>query len=73
LKQDFGDQIAFHGGVDNQQTLPFGSADDVRQEVIDNIDILGPGGYILAPCHNIQVISPPENVVALYETGYEYG
>ena len=74
LKQDFGDQIIFHGAVDNQQTLPFGSVDDVRQEVIDNIEILGAGGgYILAPCHNIQVISPPENVVALYEAGYQYG
>ncbi len=74
LKRDFGDQVVFHGGMDNQQTLPFGSQEDVRQEVIDNIRILGAGGgYILAPCHNIQVITPPENIVTLYETGYEYG
>jgi uroporphyrinogen decarboxylase len=74
LKRDFGDQIILHGGVDNQQTLPFGTVEDVRQEVIDNIRIMGDsGGYILAPCHNIQAVSPPENVVALYETGYEYG
>jgi hypothetical protein len=31
------------------------------------------GGYILAPCHNIQAISPPENIVAMYETGYALG
>jgi uroporphyrinogen decarboxylase len=31
------------------------------------------GGYILAPCHNIQAVSPVENVVALYETGLELG
>lgn len=74
LKHDFGAQIILHGGVDNQKTLPFGTVDDVRQEVIDNIRILGEGGgYILAPCHNIQAVSRPENVVALYETGYEYG
>ncbi len=74
LKRDFGDRIILHGGVDNQQTLPFGTVEDVRQEVIDNIRIMGDGGgYILAPCHNIQAVSPPENVVALYETGYEYG
>jgi uroporphyrinogen decarboxylase len=74
LKQDFGNQIAFHGGVDNQQTLPFGSPADVRAEVLSNIDILGAGGgYILAPCHNIQANTPPENVVTMYETGYEYG
>jgi uroporphyrinogen decarboxylase len=74
LKADFGAQVVFHGGVDNQQTLPFGSVEAVRQEVIANIETLGVGGgYILAPCHNIQVVSPAENVVAMYETGYEYG
>ncbi|MCL4694168.1 MAG: uroporphyrinogen-III decarboxylase-like protein [Candidatus Hydrogenedentes bacterium] len=74
LKRDFGDRLIFHGGVDNQQTLPFGTPDDVRQEVRDNFRILGDrGGYILAPCHNLQAVTPPENVVALYETGYAEG
>ena len=74
LKQDFGDKLVFHGGVDNQYTLAFGSVEEVRQEVIDNIHILGKdGGYILGPCHNIQVVSPPENIVAMYETAYEEG
>ncbi|MGQ9554773.1 MAG: uroporphyrinogen decarboxylase family protein [Anaerolineae bacterium] len=74
LKQDFGDKIVFHGGVDNQYTLPFGMVDEVCQEVRDNLRILGAGGgYILAPCHNIQAVSPPENIVAMYETGYEEG
>jgi uroporphyrinogen decarboxylase len=74
LKRDFGDRIIFHGAVDNQYTLAFGSVDEVRQEVADNIRILGEGGgYILAPCHNIQAVSPPENIVAMYEAGYEMG
>lgn len=74
LKRDFGDQLIFHGGVDNQSTLPFGSIEEVRREVRENIEILGAGGgYILAPCHNIQSLTPPENIVAMYETGYEYG
>ena len=74
LKRDFGDKVIFHGGVDNQYTLAFGSVEEVRQEVRDNIRILGEGGgYILAPCHNIQAVGPPENVVAMYETGYEVG
>ncbi|MEN6355903.1 MAG: uroporphyrinogen decarboxylase family protein [Armatimonadota bacterium] len=74
LKKDFGDKLIFHGGVDNQYTLPFGSTQEVRQEVEDNIRILGHnGGYILAPCHNIQSVGPAENVVAMYEAGYEYG
>jgi uroporphyrinogen decarboxylase len=74
LKADFGDKLIFHGGVDNQHTLPFGTVEDVRREVIDNLDILGRGGgYILAPCHNIQSLTPVENIIAMYETGYECG
>ena len=74
LNADFGGRVVFHGGVDNQQTLAFGSVEDVREEVRLNIELLGRnGGYILAPCHNIQAVSPPENVVAMYEAGYEYG
>jgi uroporphyrinogen decarboxylase len=74
LKKDFGDRLIFHGAVDNQRTLPFGTVDDVRQEVQDNLRILGAGGgYILGPCHNIQAVSPPQNIVALYETGYALG
>ena len=70
LKRDFGKDLVFHGGVDNQKTLPFGTAEDVRKEVRDNIRILGAGGgYILAPCHNVQVITPVANVVAMYEEG----
>ncbi len=74
LKRDFGNRLVFHGAVDNQQTLPFGSVADVRREVAENIRILGAGGgYIIAPCHNIQSVSPPENIVAMYEAGYELG
>ena len=74
LKREFGDKLVFHGAMDNQQTLPFGSVEDVRKEVLDNIRILGKGGgYVLAPCHNIQAVSPPENIVAMYETCYENG
>ncbi len=74
LKADFGDRIIFHGAMDNQYTIPFGTVEEVRQEVVDNLRILGEGGgYILAPCHNIQAVGPPENVVAMYETAYEVG
>lgn len=74
LKRDFGDRLVFHGAMDNQYTIPFGTVEEVRQEVQDNYRILGAGGgYILAPCHNIQSVGPAENVVAMYEAGYEYG
>ncbi len=72
LVRDFGDRLVFHGGMDNQQTLPFGTVEDVRQEVADNLRILGAkNGYILGPCHNIQAVSPPENVVAMYDAAWE--
>ncbi|MCD6221717.1 uroporphyrinogen-III decarboxylase-like protein [bacterium] len=74
LKETFGEKIVFHGAVDNQHTLPFGTTEEVRDEVIYNIEVLGKGGgYILAPCHNIQPLTPVENIIALYETGYENG
>ncbi len=74
LARDFGGQLVFHGGVDNQHTLPFGSSDDVRREVWDNIRIFrDTKGYIVAPCHNLQANTPTENVMALYEAVREYG
>jgi uroporphyrinogen decarboxylase len=74
LKRDFGDRIVFHGAMDNQQTLPFGTVEEVWREVLDNLRIMGEGnGFILAPCHNIQPLTPPENIVTMYETGYENG
>ncbi len=74
LKRDFGDRLVFHGAMDNQYTLPFGTVEEVRQEVLDNYRILGAGGgYVLGPCHNIQAVGPPENVVAMYEAAYEHG
>ncbi len=74
LKADFGSQVVLHGGVDNQQTLPFGSVEAVRSEVRENIRVLGAGGgYVLAPCHNIQAITPPENIVAMYDEAHASG
>ncbi len=74
LKSSFGGRLVFHGAMDNQQTLPFGSVEQVRQEVRENLEVLGAGGgYILAPCHNIQPVSPLENIVAMYEEAYAEG
>lgn len=74
LKRDFGDKLCFHGGVDNQDVLPHGSIAAVRREVRDCIATLGKdGGYILAPCHNIQPVTPVENILAMYETAWSEG
>jgi uroporphyrinogen decarboxylase len=72
LARDFGDKVVFHGGVDNQHTLPFGTPEDVRREVAENMRLLGGGkGYIVAPCHNIQPNTPTQNILALYETVHD--
>jgi uroporphyrinogen decarboxylase len=70
LKRDFGGQIAFHGGVSTQTTLPFGTPEDVRQAVRGRIATLGDGGgYILAPSHDISADTPPANILAMYDPG----
>ncbi len=74
LKRDFGDRIVFHGAMDNQYTMAFGSEAEIRREVRDNIRILGEGGgFILGPCHNLQPVTAPELVVAMYDEAYAAG
>jgi len=69
LKLEFGRQLCFHGGVDIQHILPYGSADDVKKEVEKLIQTLGKdGGYILASTHNIQIDTPVENILTMYYT-----
>jgi uroporphyrinogen decarboxylase len=68
LKADYGDALSFHGAIDTQTTLPFGTPDSVRREVEERIAVLGAGGgYILAPTHNVQPDTPLENVLAMYD------
>lgn len=67
LKRDFGQRLAFHGGVCTQRTLPFGTPQDVREAVLDRIATLGAGGgYILASTHDISADTLPENITAMY-------
>jgi uroporphyrinogen decarboxylase len=69
LKERFGDRLCFEGGVSVQHTLPWGTPEDVVREVGERIDVLGRGGgYILGPSHAIQAGTPPENIVALFDT-----
>jgi len=75
LKRRFGDRITFWGGgVDTQQTLPYGTPDQVRQQVRERIEIFGTGGgYVFNTVHNVQPNTPIENVLAMYETVRECG
>ncbi len=73
LVREFGRRVVFHGAVDNQQTLPFGTPAEVRREVLDSIAIFRDARWICAPCHTLQPTTPVENIVALYETIHEHG
>ncbi len=75
LKATFGKDITFWGGgVDTQHVLPFGTPDEVRDEVRRRIDDLAPGGgFVFAAVHNIQAFVPPENIVTAFDTALEYG
>ena len=70
LKREFGSCLAFMGGVDTQDLLPFGTAARVRRETESLLEAMtaGGGGYILAASHTIPPETPDENIFALYET-----
>jgi len=73
LKKHFGNRLTFHGGIDEQDLLPNGSADEVRAEVLRLINVLGSdGGYIVCPAHAFQPDTPPENIMAVYDTVQEF-
>ncbi len=73
LVRDFGKRVIFHGAVDNQHTLPFGSVEEVRSEVLDNIRLFSGARWICAPCHNLQPVTPTVNILTMYETVHEHG
>ena len=73
LKNEFGSCITFFGAINCQQTLPFGTTEDVRREVRERIDVLGKGGgFICGPDHSIQANMPAENIIALYDEIHRY-
>jgi uroporphyrinogen decarboxylase len=74
LMAKFGKSICFQGGISIQQTMPFGTPNEVRQEVKRIADLVKPvGGYIFCTAHNVQADTPTENVLALLDAYLEYG
>ena len=64
----FGDRLSFWGTIGTQTTMPFGSAEDVKNEVRRNVGICGEaGGIVIAPTHVVEPEVPWENIVALRE------
>jgi len=70
LKKNYGDKLVFWGGgVDTQKTLPFGTPEEVKKEVENNMLIFGKdGGFVFNTVHNIQATVPVDNLVAMFET-----
>jgi len=68
LKKDFGDRLCFWGSIDEQHTLPFGTPEDVKAEVLSRLRTIGKnGGLILGPTHHVQLDTPMENFWAMVE------
>lgn len=74
LKDNYGDKIVFHGGLDTQEELPFGNKESIERTVGKTIDILNKeGGYIFAAAHNIQEDVPPQNLVYMFQAARKFG
>ncbi len=70
VKAKFGESLVVWGaGVDTQKVLPFGTPDEVRAQVRENIRVFAPGGgFVFGTVHNVQPPTPVENLLAMYET-----
>jgi uroporphyrinogen decarboxylase len=69
LKDEYGDRLCFWGSIDEQQTLPFGSPGDVRDEITTRLKTIGKaGGLIIGPTHHVQLDTPMENFWAMVNT-----
>jgi uroporphyrinogen decarboxylase len=73
LAAKYGGRLCFHGSIDTQWTLPFGTPEDVRQEVKERVETFRPyGGFTIAPSQHLLPEIPLENIVAMYEAAWEY-
>ncbi len=74
LRKDFGGQIVFHGGVDTQRVLPFGSTEEVAVHAAETIRAMTEDGgrYIFAPSQILGSDIPTENIVAMYQAARSF-
>ncbi|NTU56043.1 MAG: hypothetical protein HGA79_07325 [Anaerolineales bacterium] len=73
IKEQFGRQVTFLGGIDISHAMP-GTREDVIAEAKRRISQLASGGgYILAPSNHLQADVSAENVVTLFETARQFG
>jgi len=73
-KRQLGKEMFFYGGIDVQETLPWGKPEDVRAEVRARIWEMGHGGgYLLSSSHRLEHDVPVENTLAMIDEAHEYG
>ena len=74
LKSQYGDAVIFWGGgVDTQRVLPFGTPQQVREQVLRRAEILASdGGFVFCPIHNIQAGTPVDNIMAMFDAVLEF-
>jgi hypothetical protein len=74
LKEKYGEKLTFWGaGIDTQQTLPFGTPEEVRKQVLERLEIFSKGGgFVFNTIHNIQAPTPVDNLLALYNAVKEF-
>ena len=74
LKRRYGKELVFWGAGVDTELLQNGSAEQVADQIKERLDILAPGGgFVFSPTHCIQPRTPPENIIAMADTLYEYG
>ena len=74
IKLEYGNCISFHGGISIQKTMPYGTKEEIINEVKDRKATLAPdGGYIFCTAHNLQVDTSLANIETLFSAYQEFG
>lgn len=74
LKKRYGRNLSFWGTIDIQETLPFGTPEEVEKEVKERIKHMAPGGgFIISPSHHVQIDTSIENFFSFWNAVEKYG
>ena len=75
IKQKYGDKLILVGNVDGSRILPFGTPQEVREEVASCIGKASPGGghLIQCGCGELMPDVPLENALAYFDAVREFG
>lgn len=72
-KEIGGGKLALDGTIGTQTVFPFGTPDEMRENVKQRIQDLGPSRLILSPTHVLEPEVPVANIKAFFEACDEYG